>query len=170
MKNTLRQVFHSPKFVTGFSIFMVILVILFVYPLINPGDPLEMIGVGTFAKPGTYVSMYDAVKSPYETLRLSDAADKRIAASLKDEDRVAMVEYFNIIGVDISELDISDTEQKIKDIEYNIERNKIRLEYLEQTRDSRIQQERFKYDNYPGWEEWENKSFAEVEAEIKLEY
>lgn len=70
----------------------------------------------------------------------------------------------------LAELDISDTEQKIKDIEYNIERNKIRLEYLEQTRDSRIQQERFKYDNYPGWEEWENKSFAEAEAEIKLVY
>ena len=70
----------------------------------------------------------------------------------------------------LAELDISDTEQKIKEIEYNIERNKIRLEYLEQTRDSRIQQERFKYDNYPGWEEWENKSFAEVEAEVKLEY
>ena len=26
-----------------------------IYPLINPGNPLEMIGVGTFAKPGTYV-------------------------------------------------------------------------------------------------------------------
>ena len=35
MKNTLRQVFHSPKFVAGFSIFMAILVILFVYPLIS---------------------------------------------------------------------------------------------------------------------------------------
>ena len=28
MKNTLSQVFHSPQFVTGFSIFMLILVIL----------------------------------------------------------------------------------------------------------------------------------------------
>ena len=46
MKNTLRQVFHSPKFVAGFSIFVLILAILFVYPLINPGDPLQMIGVG----------------------------------------------------------------------------------------------------------------------------
>ena len=110
MKYTLRQVFHSPKFVTGFVIFVAILLVLFIYPLFNPGDPLEMIGVGTFAKPGTYVSMYDAVKSPYETLRLSDAADKRIAASLKDEDRVAMVEYFGIIGVDVSELDITDTD------------------------------------------------------------
>ena len=110
MKNTIKQIFHSPKFVTGFTIFMLILVILFVYPLINPGDPLEMIGVGTFAKPGLYVNMYDATKAPYETLRLPDAADKRIAASLKDEDRVAMVEYFTIKEVDISDLDITDTD------------------------------------------------------------
>lgn len=110
MKNTLRQVFHSPKFVAGFSIFMVILVILFVYPLINPGDPLQMIGVGTFAKPGIYVSMYDAVKTPYETLRLPEAADKRIAAALTDEDRVAMVEWFTIKEVDISTLDITYTD------------------------------------------------------------
>ena len=110
MKNTLRQVFHSPKFVAGFSIFMAILVILFVYPLINPGDPLQMIGVGTFAKPGIYVSMYDATKTPYETLRLPEAADKRIAAALSDEDRIAMVEWFTIKEVDVSTLDITDTD------------------------------------------------------------
>jgi len=110
MKNTLRQIFHSSKFVTGFAIFMVILVVLFIYPLINPGNPLEMIGVGTFAKPGTYVSMYDATKVPYETLRLSDAADKRIAAALKDEDRVAMVEWFTVMEIDVTNLDISDTD------------------------------------------------------------
>ena len=61
MKNTLRQVFHSPKFVTGFVIFVGLLLIMLIYPLFNPGNPLEMIGVGTFAKPGTYVSLYDAV-------------------------------------------------------------------------------------------------------------
>ena len=110
MKNTLRQIFHSSKFATGFAIFMAILVILFIYPLINPGNPLEMIGVGTFAKPGTYVSMYDATKVPYETLRLSDAADKRIAAALKDEDRVAMVEWFTVMEIDVTNLDISDTD------------------------------------------------------------
>lgn len=110
MKNTLRQVFHSPKFVAGFSIFVIILAILFVYPLINPGDPLEMIGVGTFAKPGLYVSMYDATKTPYDTLRLADAADKRVAAALKDEDRVAMVEWFTLMEVDVTDLDITDTD------------------------------------------------------------
>ena len=110
MKNTIKQLFHSPKFVLGFGIFVAILLTTFIYPLINPGDPLEMIGVGTFAKPGTYFSMYDATKAPYETLRLADAADKRIAASLDDEDRISMVEYFTTIGVDVAGLDITDTD------------------------------------------------------------
>ena len=110
MKNTLRQVFHSSKFVTGFVIFVLILLLMFIYPLINPGDPLEMIGVGTFAKPGTYVSMYDATKVSYDVFRLPDAADKRLAAALSDEDRVAMVEWFGIMEIDISGLDITDTD------------------------------------------------------------
>ena len=110
MKNTLRQIFHSSKFVTGFAIFLAILMIMMIYPLINPGNPLEMIGVGTFAKPGIYVSMYDATKVKYETMRLPGADDKRIAAALKDEDRVSMVEWFDIMGISVEGLDISDTD------------------------------------------------------------
>ena len=110
MKNTLRQVFHSSKFVVGFCIFAAILLTMVIYPLFNPGSPLEMIGVGTFAKPGTYVSLYDATKTPTETLRLSDADDKRIAASLSQDDRVAMAEWFGVMGIDVSDLDISDTD------------------------------------------------------------
>lgn len=110
MKNTLNQIFHSPKFVTGFVIFLTILLILFIYPLFNPGDPLQMIGVGTFAPPGTYVSLYDAITTDTETLRLDDAADNRVHAALSAEDRVAMVEWFTIMEIDVSELDISDTD------------------------------------------------------------
>ena len=90
MKNTLRQVFHSSKFLVGFIIFLLILLTMWIYPLLNPGNPLEMIGVGTFAPPGTYFSLYDAVNTPSETLRLSDADDKRVAASMSMEDRVAV--------------------------------------------------------------------------------
>ena len=110
MKNTLRQVFHSPKFVGGFIIFVAILLLMIIYPLINPGNPLEQIGVGTFARPGTYVSLYDATNTATETLRLPDAAEKRLKASLSDEDRVAMVEWFTAAEVDISDLDIQDTD------------------------------------------------------------
>ena len=110
MKNTLRQVFHSPKFLVGFFIFAAILLLIFIYPLVNPGNPLEMIGVGTFARPGAYVSLYDAVKAPTETLRLSDADDKRIDASMSMEDRVAMLEWFTLTGVDVEGLELDDTE------------------------------------------------------------
>ena len=110
MKNTLRQVFHSPKFVGGFVIFLAILLTMFIYPLFNPGNPLQQIGVGTFAKPGTYVSLYDATKSATETFRLPDADENRLAASLTAEDRVAMVEYFTAMEIDISDLDLEDTD------------------------------------------------------------
>jgi len=110
MKNTLRQIFHSSKFVVGFVIFVVILLIMFIYPLINPGDPLEMIGVGTFAKPGTYVSMYDAVNTTPETLKLSDADDKRLAKQLAYEDRISMLDWFAAMEIDVSSLSIDDTD------------------------------------------------------------
>ena len=110
MKNTIRQLFHSPKFVIGFGLFVAIILTTLIYPLFCPGDPLEMIGVGTFAKPGTYVSLYDALDTRTETLRLADADDNRIASALKDEDRVSMVTWLTKAGVDVSELDMADTD------------------------------------------------------------
>ena len=41
MKNTLRQVFHSSKFVVGFAIFVAILLTMLIYPLTGE---LVMIG------------------------------------------------------------------------------------------------------------------------------
>ena len=110
MKNTCKQLLHSPKFVVGIGIFLVIVLTSILYPIISPGNPLEMIGVGTFARPGIYVSLYDAVKTDTETLRLSDADDNRIAKALSAEDRVAMVEWFTLMEVDVSELDMNDTD------------------------------------------------------------
>ena len=110
MKNTIRQVFHSSKFVAGFVIFVAILLTMLIYPLINPGNPLEQIGVGTFAPPGTYVSLYDAVITDTETLRLPDADDNRIHTALSQEDRVKMILWFEKAGIDVSDLDMQDTE------------------------------------------------------------
>ena len=110
MKNTIRQLFHSPRFVIGFGLFVAIILTTFIYPLINPGDPLEMIGVGTFAPPGTYVSLYDALDTRTETLRLADADDNRVAAALKDEDRISMVNWLTKAGVDVTDLDVEDTD------------------------------------------------------------
>ncbi len=114
MKNTIRQVFHSPKFVAGFAIFVAILLVMFIYPLINPGNPLEQIGVGTFAKPGTYISLYDAAKTNTQTLRLPEAADNRIAARLSMDDRVEMINWFGTMNISVEGLDINDTDALIE--------------------------------------------------------
>ncbi len=110
MKNTLRNIFHSSKFVVGFAIFVALLMLVTIYPYFNPGSPLEILSVGTFATPGQYVSVYDAINTKAETLRLPGADDRRLEKYLSNEDRVAMVEWFTAMGIDISELDITDTD------------------------------------------------------------
>ena len=110
MKNTIRQVFHSPKFLVGFIIFVAILLLTIIYPIFNPGNPLQQIGLGTFAPPGTYVSLYDAVTTGTSTFRLDDAEANRLAQVLADDDRISMVNWLTAMDVDVSGLDISDTE------------------------------------------------------------
>ena len=114
MKNTLRQVFHSPKFVVGFCIFALILLTLLIYPLFNPGNPLEMLGLGSFFKPGTYVSVYDSVGAESKTLKLPDADAKRIAQALSDEDRVAMGLWLSGSGIEDELIDLQDTQSLLK--------------------------------------------------------
>lgn len=110
MKNTIRQVFHSPKFMVGFVIFTFILLMMWIYPLFNPGNPLEMIGLGTFFKPGTYVSVYDAVNTETNTLKIDEAEQNRLYSKLSMEDRTAMLEWFEAVGVATDTIDIDDTD------------------------------------------------------------
>ena len=49
MKNTIKQIFHSGKFVTGFVIFLAILLTIIIYPLVVAKDPLAMIGNGNLS-------------------------------------------------------------------------------------------------------------------------
>src|SRR3990172_2542324 len=88
MKHTIQQVFHSGKFVVGFSIFMALLLIVIVYPLIIKDSPSAIIGQGTFFEPGIYVSVYDSIGSTPYILNLDDAAAKRIAGKLGDQERL----------------------------------------------------------------------------------
>ncbi len=93
MKHTLQQVFHSGKFVVGFTIFTFILLTVIVYPLFVRAEPLAIIGQGTFFPPGIYVNVYDSIGSQPYTLMLDDAAAKRIASKLSDEERQAIKEW-----------------------------------------------------------------------------
>ena len=114
MKHTLRQVFRSPNFVIGFVIFMTILLTVLVYPLIVRDSPLQIIGQGTFFEPGIYVSVYDSVSSTPYTLQLNNAAAKRIASKLSDDDRLAMKDWLVADGLSESEIDLVNT-QKLLD-------------------------------------------------------
>jgi hypothetical protein len=78
MKHTLQQIFRSPRFVFGFSIFASIVLFVLIYPLFVTGHPLEIIGQGTFFEPGIYVSVYDSIGSTPYTLNLSKSNCKQI--------------------------------------------------------------------------------------------
>jgi peptide/nickel transport system permease protein len=109
MKHTLQQIFRSPRFVFGFSIFMGILLIVLVYPLVITDPPLAIIGQGTFFEPGIYVSVYDSIGSKPYTLNLEDAAAKRIASKLNDADRLAIKDWLVAVEIPEAEIDIADT-------------------------------------------------------------
>jgi peptide/nickel transport system permease protein len=112
MKHTLQQVFHSGKFVVGFSIFVAMLLVVIVYPLIIKDAPLAIIGQGTFFPPGIYVSTFDSINSPTTyTLNLDNAATKRIASKLSNDDRLAMQEWLVAYGLPENEINITDTQK-----------------------------------------------------------
>ena len=109
MKHIIRQVFHSGKFVVGFSIFTAILLIVIIYPLIITDSPLAIIAQGTFFEPGIYVNVYDSINAPHYTLNLDEAAAKRIASKLGDADRLAMKEWLLADGIPEGEIDTENT-------------------------------------------------------------
>ncbi len=111
MKHTLQQIFHSPKFVIGFGLFAILLLIVLIYPVVVTDDPLGIIAQGTFFEPGIYVNVYDAVGTAPQTLMLDDAAANRIAAKLGTEEREAMQLYLVAMGIDEADIDLEDTEK-----------------------------------------------------------
>jgi peptide/nickel transport system permease protein len=114
MKHTLQQVFHSGKFVIGFSIFVAILLTVIIYPMIVTDPPLAIIAQGTFFEPGIYVSVYDSIGSPKYTLNLDNAAEKRVATKLGDQQRLDIKDWLLAYGIPENEIDITDTEKLLE--------------------------------------------------------
>jgi peptide/nickel transport system permease protein len=109
MRHTLRQVFHSGKFVVGFTILVTVLLVVFIYPLFIKNPPLQIIAQGTFFPPGIYVSSYDTLNPPTKyMLNLDNAAANRISNKLSMDDRAAIREWLLAAGIADSEIDISD--------------------------------------------------------------
>jgi len=124
MKNTLRQVFHSGKFLFGFIIFSGLLLTTIIYPMIIKYKPLEMIGTGTFFEPGIYVNVYDVVDAKQYTLHLDDASAKRIANKLSDQERLDMKDWLMADGIPENEIDTADTVKLINLWESNYDPSK----------------------------------------------
>ncbi len=125
MKHTIQQVFRSGKFVVGFSIFVAILLIVIIYPLIITDPPLEIIAQGTFFPPGIYVNAFDSIDSAtHYTLKLDDAATKRIANKLNEDDRLAMQEWLVASGMPENEIDTADTPKLLDQWENNFDSKK----------------------------------------------
>lgn len=123
MRNTFRQVFHSPKFLVGFVILMSMLLTVIIYPLLVPGNPLKMIGLGTFFKPGKYVSVQDALDTEMTyTFKLDDAAARRIEGKLSGDDRLEMKAWLIASGVPEDEIKIEDTDLLLTLWEKNFDR------------------------------------------------
>jgi ABC-type dipeptide/oligopeptide/nickel transport system permease subunit len=97
MKNMVKQVFHSPKFIVGFVIFVSMLTMIIFYPLFINADPLNMIG-GLFYKPGTYVSVKDAVETKEYTLKINTISTKLNSVSKEDKDSMAdwLIRFGNV--------------------------------------------------------------------------
>jgi len=113
MKNTLQQVFHSGKFVIGFSIFMFIVLTVIIFPLFVKTPPLGIISQGSiqgsFLPPGIYVNVYDSIGVAPYTLLLDDATAKRIASKLSPDDRTAIKEWLLADGIPEDQIDTTDT-------------------------------------------------------------
>jgi peptide/nickel transport system permease protein len=125
MKNTLQQVFHSGKFIVGFCIFVTLLLVVIVYPLFITGSPLQIIGQGTFFPPGLYVSNYDAVNSSTKyLLNISEAAEKRIASKMGNQERKDMISWLTSAGLSADEVNSTTTESLIKLWEENYDPKK----------------------------------------------
>ena len=108
MKNMLQQIFRSSKFLIGFTIFMTMLLTVIIYPLIVKDEPLAIIGQGTFFEPGIYVNVFDSINSTHYTLSLNDAAARRIASKLGDQERLDMKDWLLAFGIPENEIDIHD--------------------------------------------------------------
>jgi peptide/nickel transport system permease protein len=93
----------------GFVIFVLLLLIVIIYPLIITYDPLEIISQGTFFPPGVYVNVYDSIGAQRYTLNLSQAEANRIGNKLGDQERLDMKAWLMADGIPEEEIDTSDT-------------------------------------------------------------
>ena len=97
--HTMKNVFHSPRFVVGFTIFVAIVLTALMYQNLDGRGVTAMGTYGDgFLKPGQYFSIYDANISAFNSTTvhrvvLPNAEETRHEAYLPETERQIMVEY-----------------------------------------------------------------------------
>ena len=110
MFHQIKQVFHSPKFVVGFVIFVIMLVFAIFYPMVSSFGPMEMVGTGFYA-PGTYVSVVDTAQGGGSLIFNVDTASSAYDSALPQETRESMKKWLvNQAGVAEGDIDLNDAE------------------------------------------------------------
>ncbi len=115
MLHQIKQVFRSPKFIVGFIIFMIILLMAIFYPLISSVGPMQSISKAPFTAPGTYVNIEDAVRDTGGQLTLElPIVENRIEDALTADEKQKMITWLEDNGgVAAGELSADDIETLI---------------------------------------------------------
>lgn len=114
MKHQLKQIFSNGKFLSGFIIFALILLIAIFYPMFSPFNALDNIlqKTGGFSEPGTYINVSEAVSltTSGNGVKLDvDTSEARINAQLTTENREYIINWLaTYAGVDTSALDVKE--------------------------------------------------------------
>ena len=112
MKRTLKNIFHTPRFVIGFIIIAAIILVSVIYPIVSPGNPMKNIGQGSFIAPGTYISSYDVATVPvYDSTGANtkifelgeDAINNRLRVNMSVEDRETMIGWLTSLKESLGE-------------------------------------------------------------------
>lgn len=108
MKQQMKQLLHSPKFMIGACIFLFLVLFSLIYPLFNNADPLQMIGQGSFFEPGTYVSSQEVAGTSQYTLNV-EAGNAKLEAAMDITTRSRMADWLEKYGgVKASDIDVTD--------------------------------------------------------------
>lgn len=108
MKQTIKNVFRTPKFLVGFVIMVLLLATMVIYPLVITADPLEMVGESSFMPPGTYINAQDSVNSADYLLK-RDVKSNRLEEAFSVEDRVKIADFLVTYGgLSAGEIDVTD--------------------------------------------------------------
>ena len=103
----IKQIFHSPKFVVGFCIFLFMLLFSWIYPAISPYEPQQMVG-NIFYPPGKYVSVTDTANNPKKVTFDVDAGQVNLESVVTKEARGQMVKWLTeqagVSGADSMEI------------------------------------------------------------------